>query len=227
MTNEHQRKVIRSLKGLEEGYFAKEIPVINDRNITIGSLRPIDNKLSNNEVIISSLTRWRQMFMCYFFTQFEATNERTRTWLNNIVIKDDTRILFLITDKTNRAIGNFGVCNISGDSAELDNLIRGEIGGDRKLVYYSELSLIYWIFKSLEVNTLYFRLFTNNFRAIRLHESVGAVCRSVNRVIKKRNNEEIHYILDSSSAPLRDELGLMKMTLDKHEFLSKHSWLGE
>ncbi len=227
MINEHQRKVIRSLKGIEEGYFSREIPIINDRNITIGSLRPIDNKLSNDESIISSLTRWRQMFMRYFLTQFEATNERTMAWLKNVVIKDDTRILFLIMDETNRAIGNFGICNISRDSVELDNLIRGERGGDPKLVFFSEVSLIYWIYKTLDIDNIYLHVFSNNLRTILLHESVGFVRSNIYRLIKEENCGEIHYTIDYSSKPTGNEFGLMKMTLDKHEFLSRHSWSGK
>ena len=227
MINEHQRKVIRSLKGIEEEYFSREIPIINDRNITIGSLRPIDNKLSNDESIISSLTRWRQMFMRYFLTQFEATNERTMAWLKNVVIKDDTRILFLIMDETNRAIGNFGICNISRDSVELDNLIRGERGGDPKLVFFSEVSLIYWIYKTLDIDNIYLHVFSNNLRTILLHESVGFVRSNIYRLIKEENCGEIHYTIDYSSKPTGNEFGLMKMTLDKHEFLSRHSWLGK
>ena len=227
MINEHQRKVIRSLKGIEEEYFSREIPIINDRNITIGSLRPIDNKLSNDESIISSLTRWRQMFMRYFLTQFEATNERTMAWLKNVVIKDDTRILFLIMDETNRAIGNFGICNISRDSVELDNLIRGERGGDPKLVFFSEVSLIYWIYKTLDIDNIYLHVFSNNLRTILLHESVGFVRSNIYRLIKEENCGEIHYTIDYSSKPTGNEFGLMKMTLDKHEFLSRHSWSGK
>ena len=227
MINEHQRKVIRSLKGIEEEYFSREIPIINDRNITIGSLRPIDNKISNDEGIISSLTRWRQMFMRYFLTQFEATNERTMAWLKNVVIKDDTRILFLIMDETNRVIGNFGICNISRDSVELDNLIRGERGGDPKLVFFSEVSLIYWIYKTLDIDNIYLHVFSNNLRTILLHESVGFVRSNIYRLIKEENCGEIHYTIDYSSKPTGNEFGLMKMTLDKHEFLSRHSWLGK
>ena len=227
MINEHQRKVIRSLKGIEEEYFSREIPIINDRNITIGSLRPIDNKLSNDEGIISSLTRWRQMFMRYFLTQFEATNERTMAWLKNVVIKDDTRILFLIMDETNRVIGNFGICNISRDSVELDNLIRGERGGDPKLVFFSEVSLIYWIYKTLDIDNIYLHVFSNNLRTILLHESVGFVRSNIYRLIKEENCGEIHYTIDYSSKPTGNEFGLMKMTLDKHEFLSRHSWSGK
>lgn len=227
MINEHQRNVIRSLKSLEEGYFSEEIPIVNDRNTIIGSLSPIDGKLSNDEVIISSLTRWRKMFMRYFLTQFEATNEQTRTWLNNVVVKDDTRILFLIMDEINKAIGNFGICNITSESAELDNLIRGEKGGDPKLIFFSEVSLIFWIYKNLNIDNLYLHVFSNNLRTIQLHESVGFVHCNIYRLIKKGNLGEIHYAIDYSSKPKENEFGYIKMVLDKHEFLSRHPWLGE
>jgi len=227
MINEHQKKVIRSLKGLEEGYFGREIPIINDRNITIGSLRPIDSKLSNDEVIISSLARWRQIFMHYFLTQFEATNERTRKWLSNVVIKDNTRILFLIMDGINRAVGNLGICNISRDSAEIDNLIRGEGGGDPKLVFFSEVSLIYWIYNTFSINNIYLHVFSNNLWTILFHESVGFVRGNTYRLTKKENHGEIYYTVDYSSKPIRNEFGYMKMVLDKHEFLSRHPWLEE
>lgn len=227
MINKYQRKVIRSLKNLDQGDFDKEIPIISDKKAIIGFLKPVDAKLSDNEEVTGSLTRWRRMFKRYFLTQFHATNERTKLWLNNVVIKDDSRCLFLITDETNRSIGNFGICNITSDSAELDNLIRGERGGHPKLIFFSEVSLINWMYKTLGVNDIYLHVFSNNLRTILLHESVGFVRGDIYRLIKKENYGEIHYTIDYHSKPIGNEFGLMKMTLDKDKFLSQYPWLQE
>lgn len=227
MINEYQRKVIRSLKNLEQGDFDKEIPIISDKKVIIGFLKPIDAKLSDNEEVTASLTRWRQMFMRYFLTQFEAMNERTKSWLNNVVIKDDSRLLFLITDETNRSIGNFGICNITSDGAELDNLIRGERGGHPKIIFFSEVSLINWMYKTLGVNSIYLHVFSNNSRTILLHESVGFIRGDIYKLIKKEHKGKINYKIDLHSKPIWNEFGLMKMTLDKDKFLSQYPWLQE
>lgn len=226
MIYDHQRKLIRLLKGIEEGSSAKEIPIIDDKKVIIGFLKPIDIRLSNDEDIISSLTRWRQKYMRYFLTQFEATNGRTRIWLNNVVIKDDTRILFLIMDETDKAIGNFGICNIDSKSAELDNLIRGEKGGCPKLVLFSEISLISWIYNNLDINDLYLHVFSNNFRTIQLHESVGFRRADIFKLKKNEISDEVKYTKDCSSKPDGEEHGYMRMVLDRDEFYSRHLWMG-
>nr|AIA12117.1 Unknown Function [uncultured bacterium] len=164
--NEQQRKVIRTLKGLEKNDFSTgvEIPVMDEQNLKVGSLKPVDCRLANDEEIVNSLSDWRVRFKQFFFTQFEVTNERTRSRLNNVVIQDDTRILFLIVDATGKVVGHVGARNITLDSVELDNIIRGQRGGGPKLIVLSAINLIGWIYRTLDIKKFNSRVLADNFR---------------------------------------------------------------
>ena len=75
------------------------------------------------------MTIWRNASMSSFLTQFNATEHRTKEWLDNVILPACDRLLFELLDDQNNSIGHAGVTNFNIKSAELDNFIRGEKGG--------------------------------------------------------------------------------------------------
>ena len=165
--------VVSSLKNNTSEKFSIAIKDNNDK--VIGSLVLVQKRDANNPIILDALTRWRKKYMKYFLTQFNASTNRTKSWLENIVIPSTDRLLFLILDEDNNLIGNFGIADILFDRCELDNLIRGEKGGHPKLIYFSELSLLKWLFLEKNVKRVNLHVFANNLPTIKLHKSVGFV----------------------------------------------------
>jgi hypothetical protein len=219
MNEQQLKQFVASMKSTS-GY---SIPIKKNSGQVIGSLVAISADLLS-DLNIKKLTDWRNMFMEYFFTQFVATEHRTAEWLRNKVIPDTTRILFLIFDENNNAIGNFGLCNISTDSAELDNLIRGEKGGDSKLIYYSEIALLNWIFCILNIPMATLHAFSNNSMTIRLHNSIGFREVSESNIWRFHENDEIGFSFDSSKGDLVD-FKYVKMALTKESFIAKYPWV--
>ena len=165
--------VVSSLKNNTSEKFSIAIKDNNDK--AIGSLVLVQKRDANNPIILDALTRWRKKYMKYFLTQFNASTNRTKSWLENIVIPSTDRLLFLILDEDNNLIGNFGIADILFDQCELYNLIRGEKGGHPKLIYFSELSLLKWLFLEKNVKRVNLHVFANNLPTIKLHKSVGFV----------------------------------------------------
>ena len=165
--------VVSSLKNNTSEKFSIAIKDNNDK--VIGSLVLVQKRDANNPIILDALTRWRKKYMKYFLTQFNASTNRTKSWLENIVIPSSDRLLFLILNEDNNLIGNFGIADILFDQCELDNLIRGEKGGHPKLIYFSELSLLKWLFLEKKVKRVNLHVFANNLPTIKLHKSVGFV----------------------------------------------------
>ena len=165
--------VVSSLKNNTSEKFSIAIKDNNDK--AIGSLVLVQKRDANNPIILEALTRWRKKYMKYFLTQFNASTNRTKSWLENIVIPSSDRLLFLILNEDNNLIGNFGIADILFDRCELDNLIRGEKGGHPKLIYFSELSLLKWLFLEKKVKRVNLHVFANNLPTIKLHKSVGFV----------------------------------------------------
>lgn len=200
------------------------IPVMNREGDHIGTLACVDRGLASNMEIVSELTAWRQQYMRYFLTQFEVTVQRTRAWLENIVIPSSDRILFVIFLTSGEAVGNFGVCNMTASSGELDNLVRGKKGGDPRLIFYSELALLSWMFGRLDYRTSNLHVFSNNKPTIKLHSSVGFSALQSIRLTQRKLPDLTEYLLDSEEGEAVD-FSYLKMGIERDTFLHLHPWV--
>jgi RimJ/RimL family protein N-acetyltransferase len=214
-----QLEIVRIFKGLEKENMIKEIPILDNRNQYIGKLKPIDIELAQDKNVIEALTKWRQKYMRFFMTQFIATPERTEKWLKEVVLKDNTRLLFLIYDENNKLIGNLGVCNINKQNAELDNVVRGEKEGHKRLIFFSVLTLINWLYISDVIN-IFLRVFNNNLKAVSLYSSIGFKPKQIFALQKNVNNLNEAAYIAMPNPPKEGQLGLILMELDKSNFIS-------
>lgn len=214
---------IRGMKGLQEARSPRGFAVRNREGVPLGWLTPIGTREAEDPNIIASLTKWRRMFMRYFLTQFTPSDERTHDWLRNVVIPNNDRILFMIVENSGVPIGNFGVCNLDEKEAELDNLIRGEKGGDRELIYYSEVALLWWLFVEMKISSVCLHVFSNNLKTIALHSRVGFS--EIKRMDLERvvAGEEIKYQVSPSEGETED-FQYIKMALTYEEFDAANSW---
>jgi len=180
----------------------KTVPELKEDNIDvrckegkiIAVLKPLNTKvLSLVEDFAAPMTVWRNKAMGFFKTGFIATTERTISWLKNSVIPADNKLLFLIYVEDN-LIGHFGLCNITSESAELDNAIRGEKGGKSDLFDYVENTILKIAFDELKVRCIYGRLFSNNFPAMSLHKRLGFIENSRSPLKLVKNQTEWEYI---------------------------------
>ena|SRR5437016_12768497 len=235
-----QRSIVRSMKLApatgSDHLAATTLPLIDHKKTTVGFLRVIDEQLSVDQETIRALTAWRRRFRRYFLTDFEPTPERTQKWLCESVLADDTRVFFLILDDAGRLVGNFGIRNISGNEAELDNLIRGERGGNPRLMFYAMVGLSAWAYISLGVDSVFLRVLSTNHRAISLNRSIGFSETRSQRLLRVRNGSHRNLVVADGANDDR-EVGsldprpnspapeLIEMRIDKFTFFAKHPWL--
>lgn len=199
------------------------IPIRDEFGSELGALVAIDAALSKDSDVVRHLTRWRAMFMRHFLTQFEATPERTASWLGNVVLPKNDRVLFLIQDERGVAIGNFGVCGISPQHAELDNLIRGEKGGATRLIFYSEVALLSWLYWSLSIPYVSLNVFSNNVRTITHHKRVGFTERETRKLSRIQEGREITYLVElEQGEPV--EFSYMRMGMAEAQFYTVQPW---
>jgi len=178
------------LKSIQNSSNDIYIDIVNEKNNAIGYLSPIMKQNLNNKEIIKLLTKWRNNSTKYFLTQFKATYNRTKSWLQKILNSNNT-LLFLILTSEKKIIGQIGIYNINENDVEIGNLIRGEIGGDKNLIYFAEITLIKWIFNNLHIKSIYLYVFSNNIIPIMLHKKVGFVIIEKKDLYKKIINNEI------------------------------------
>lgn len=224
--NEHDTALIRALacKRNTDPAARLAIPVVKEDGTLIGRLACVDLGHMDNPATVNCLTEWRAMFMGFFLTQFEATPERTASWLHNVVLPATDRLLFLIELESGEAVGNFGICNLKADTGELDNLIRGRKGGDARLIHYAELALLSWMFGHLGLTSASLHVFSNNRPTIRLHRSVGFAEQQSHSLRLQRSPGLLQYLVDSDSG---EPVGFryVEMRLDRDRFLHQHHWI--
>jgi RimJ/RimL family protein N-acetyltransferase len=161
--------------------------------------------------------------MHFFLTQFPATPQRTADWLEKVVLPSNDRILFLICKDKNEPIGNFGVCNIRQISGELDNIIRGRKGDHSRIIYYSAITILAWMFGPLSIKFANIHVFSNNIKAINLYSSVGFTLSKSQELRHLEIGDEIHFLVDSDEGDLVN-FQYNEMTLSRDAFLHLHPW---
>ena len=193
------------------------IDISDPQEKCIGHLSPLTVSLLESDEIIRKLTHWRTRAMRYFLTQFTATMERTRSWLANTVLTDDSRLLFLIYSNS-RLIGQYGFKELSSDSVEIDNLIRGESGGHPRLIYHAETHLIRWLIETFNVSCVYGFVLSNNAVALNLHRSVGFRPMEAIPLHKVDLGREIHLRMKEGAKSGPDGLYVQKIELRSSDF---------
>ena len=143
------------------------IEILDPDGARIGFMEPVTRSTPASNDVIEAMTRWRNLARSSFFTQFEATATRTRSWLESVLQTADDRLLFLIHTDTGKLVGQYGFIHMEEQSAELDNLIRGESGGAPQLIQQTERIFLEWLFDTFDLETLSGRAFSHNALALR------------------------------------------------------------
>ena len=113
-------------------------PVVDETQSLIGTLVPIGEWIFDYKDIIEQICNWRQKAMRYFLSQFESTITRTESYLRELSIQDQGRVLFLIFSTDELLVGHIGIKDVDGRSGGVDNAMRGRSGGHPKLIFFSE-----------------------------------------------------------------------------------------
>jgi len=170
------------------------INIINDEKKVIGLLRPLVVKDLQNDHIIGKLTDWRSRHMEKFLTQFTATPERTRGWMRNVLFKNKGQMLFLIyVGET--VVGHYGFKDLTADDVLLDNAMRGEQGGDARLLVYAGKAIVQWLFTVANVKKIRAEVLANNIPSIMMTTQIGFGNRTRHPIVTSIVNSETHWDL--------------------------------
>jgi RimJ/RimL family protein N-acetyltransferase len=218
-----QGAIVRLLKRLEPTS-RRTLPILDEGHRPMGALRPLDVETPADAAIVLALTTWRKLYARNFMTQFEPTPERTRRWLEEVVLPDDRRLLFLLMDLEGRAIGNYGVCNITEKAVELDNFIRGEHGGGKTYARCADVALTAWAFRRLGVDRVHLRVFATNKPVIHLHQSVGFSITKATPLSRRQVAGEVHLLETPTGDSVPADLTLLEMNVASRHFFAWNPW---
>ncbi|MGE6784148.1 GNAT family N-acetyltransferase [Ensifer adhaerens] len=187
------------VKANEDRELSLTIPIMSEGGEVIGRLSCLDRTNASDAATIAALTTWRNANREAFLTQFEATETRTANWLARVVLPGRGRILFLIIDADDKLVGNVGFANLTEESAELDNVLRGELSRYPRIATAAVQSLLAWAFADLGLRSIYLNVFANNDRAIGMYKTLGFLPGEERRLSVMRSDDEIRYLIDSDA----------------------------
>jgi hypothetical protein len=211
--NKQQQKeyVLKIIEGKE----SLVIPIRDDNDADIGVMRPITRMHLQSNDVIEKMTNWRNQYKAFFLTQFNATQARTKEWLEKVVLSNPSQLLFLIY-YGEILMGQYGFKDLDGDSAFLDNLLRGERGGHPLLMKYAVSALAKWLFDIMEVSAVYGYTFANNAMALKLNRDVGFVCAEKLPLQKQVEGDEIKWVVGKAGEISPDNHYYQKIVMTRN-----------
>ena len=191
------------------------IPIINDKGNTVGFLKPVtfDYEILF-PTVVSLCSKWRRENPSLSNSIFEITDERTKRWIDNLILKRKDRLLFLIDDLDGNHIGHcaYSTFDFEKRIAELDAFCRGEVCKIPKLMKCVDKAMIRWAKDNLKLEALQLRVNEDNDWSILLHKRCGFEIVSRIPLFKRVLEGEVRWDEDDT----RDE-----KEADKYEFLMR------
>lgn len=178
--NRVQEIIARIKRDPTENAFRLEIH--DETGRAVGGFLPLNVNRSQDPEIQKLLSGWRQRFRRQFFSQGECTPETTARFLNESVMEDSGRLLFLIVLPDGTPVASEGICHADDRVCDLDYLMRGRMGGHPRLLYFAERRLLDWCFRELGLETVRCFITADNFLAGRFHEETGFLPRESPRL---------------------------------------------
>jgi len=148
--------------------------LVHDYQNEVGYIKPILYSDLDNDNLIEKLKTWRNSNISAYLDQTPATFEGTRRWLENNVLNNKSKILFLVYTHQNQPIGHIGLADgLSTESlVEIDNIVRGVKVGQKGSTSLALFELISWVFLFTSTSRVYLRVFSDNHRAISVYENL-------------------------------------------------------
>jgi RimJ/RimL family protein N-acetyltransferase len=172
------------------------IEVRDECGAVIGSMAPVSAGTLADHELLSRITAWRNNAKEHFFMQGTLTIEQTEEWVRKSLLMDHRRLLFLIYAGT-KAIGTVGFSGLNERSAELGNLVRGEVGGGFKLMQCAHRALIAWLFETFKIATEYAMVLADNPVAINHLRRLGFVPTEETSLSRHDDGRGVYYVPDA------------------------------
>ena len=160
------------------------------------SVYPVTWSDLNNKKIIKNLTDWRAENQIAFSKVFNVTESGTFIWLKKAVLTREDRLLFLVDDIFGKTVGHIGISsfNYKAQTCEIDNIVRGNISSQSKVMEFAIHGLLTWVFERINPKYIKLRVFNDNTKAIALYYRLGFKLDILHPLEKCIKEDEIEWI---------------------------------
>jgi perosamine synthetase len=187
---------------------------------TGGMLLPLCELHTTDAQLISLLSRWREANSFAYPSRFPVTDAGTAAWLKNKILGVPDRILFLVQDAHGHNVGHIGFASCLNDEAamEIDNVLRGEKGGNPGIMADALSCLMKWARTTLWPENFYLRVLSGNEHALAFYRKLGfqEKSRTPLRLHKNGASSNLEPLADGDKAPADEWFIRMDLPFEPH-----------
>lgn len=157
------------------------------------------------------VAEWRNAASGAFMTQFLATPENAGAYLNRVWIEPSESLLFGIKMGSS-FVGHLGLANVTGSSAVIDNVMKGNSASPRGLMKDAFRRVLEFSRDTLQVERVELEVLSSNTRAITLYEEVG-FSRDFAHALRREQDADIVRFIKCDSADADSDLMCVGMSI--------------
>jgi hypothetical protein len=182
-----------------------ELYLFEEGGLLIGVMRPMTARYLDRMDVMEKLTDWRNVSMKFFLTHIEGTIPLTIEWVKNVLLKSRSQMLWLIYDQNDNLVGHLGFKNLTSQSVQLDNAMRGERQIHPELLVIAGKSLVQWLWQTTPVMHIEAHVLANNAPSIMMIRKIGFQSGKRFPLIKRIVNGSIDWSVGKESQPSPDD----------------------
>ena len=164
---------MKEIKSIDD-VATKSLPILSsDEGASpIGYLTPLSSIHVGDRRLAKRLAKWRDANQFAYPTRFSVSTEGTLHWLENAVVNNRQRLLFLVLDTQLYPVGHLGLAYQFDGSLEVDNVLRGE-SQEPGLMSMAMNALESWAVHELDTQFLTLRVLKSNEHAVSFYQKLG------------------------------------------------------
>ena len=221
MDIERAAKIIRKMKGIPGGHGLR-FPIRDEHLNVIGYLRGFDAPHLRDDALIETMALAHTHYKEFFLTQFDVTPENKRSWLENLVLGGDKKMLFLVETLAGAVVGQDGFTIRDGGMFSLDATIKWARDGCPALFLRSGFERAAICFILLGCVRGESAIFGKNVAAMLNIKRMGFHKTGEYPLTKSSVNERVTYAKANDMSSVNTGEALVEYAIEREEFIANN-----
>ena len=197
--------------------FYPSIDVIDSSGKCLAVGKPLNTDHTNNKNLIYLITKARSQHRKMFLSQFEATPERTKSWMRKLTNSNDQ--IFFLLEKDGEFVGHYGLIIRDHNLVELDNSILWDENVPKGFMVHVEHAILNFAFGYLNRTSAIARVLNHNLSCVAMHQKTGFKFHSEEPLEKKQlKNDDIILQISNKNQSKQATTYLLSWWLNSKEY---------